>query len=285
MDGYLLLDSGEGRKLEQYGEIVLSRPDPEACWPRSLDRQVWEEVHAVFESKGERGTWNIKKEMPESWKTAVGEFVFNISLSPFKHTGVFPEHRENWKYIKSQISKIKSSNPNVKVLNLFGYTGGSTLAAASAGSEVTHVDSSKPSVAIASQNALDSNLGEAKIRWIVEDARKYVAREVKRGSIYQCIILDPPSYGHGVKNEVWKIEEDLLPLLRECKKILDPKNGFLLLNGYAAGYTAGAYAQLVSAVFEIGKERVECGELRIKESNDRGFELPAGIYARFNFGN
>lgn len=283
MDQYLLLDSGEGKKLEQYGEFVLSRPDPEACWPKSLDQTAWDGAHAVFEAKGEKGSWNIKKDLPESWKVKVGEFVFNISLSPFKHTGVFPEHRENWKYIKSQILNLKSLNPGPKVLNLFGYTGGSTLAAASAGAEVTHVDSSKPSVATASENAQLSGLTDAKIRWIVEDARKYVSREVKRGAKYNGIILDPPSYGHGVKGEVWKIEEDLLPLLQECRALLSEEVGFVLLNGYAAGYTPSAYAQLVSSVFDVSLDQVERGELSIVESTPRAFILPAGIYARFNY--
>jgi 23S rRNA (cytosine1962-C5)-methyltransferase len=267
---YELIDSGEGEKLERFGEFVLRRPDPQAIW-RVERLEDWSKADAVFNN----GKWKEKKELPKFWNVKINDLVFKISLSSFKHTGVFPEHVENWKWISSL---LQSPVSNLKILNLFGYTGGATLAAAKGGAEVTHVDASKPSVARAKENANLSGLDKAPIRWIVDDAAAFVKREIKRGNKYDGIILDPPSFGRGAKGEVWKIEENLMPLLQSCKEIWN--GGFILLNGYAAGYSSDAYAQIVSSVFNIELSKIEKGELYIKEKSERGFVLPAGIFAR-----
>lgn len=276
MNEYELIDSGEGEKLERYGEYVLRRPDPQAIWLKALPGQ-WSKADCEFHN----GKWKINTEVPDSWNVKIGDLIFKIGLSSFKHTGVFPEHVSNWEWIdsilKSIIQNPKSSKP--KVLNLFGYTGGATLAAAKGNAEVTHVDASKPSVARAKENAVLSGLGNAPIRWIVDDAAAFVKREISRGNKYDGVTLDPPSYGRGAKNQVWKIEEGLLPLLKSCKEILSP-GGFVLLNGYAAGYSADAYAQILSSVFNIELSKIEKGELYIKEKSQREFVLPAGIFAR-----
>lgn len=271
LESYELIDSGEGEKLERYGEFVLRRPDPQAIWGK-INPTEWEKADAFFKD----GKWKEKKELPKFWNVKIGELVFKIGLASFKHTGVFPEHASNWSWTENL---LKIENRKLKILNLFGYTGGATLAVAKEGAEVVHVDASKPSVARAKENANLSGLGEAPIRWIVDDALDFVKREIKRGNKYDGIILDPPSFGRGAKGQVWKIEEGLLALLQACKEIWNGK--FILLNGYAAGYSSDAYAQILSSVFGIELSKIEKGELNIKESGERGFLLPAGIFARF----
>lgn len=271
---YALIDSGEGRKLEKFGPYILSRPDPEAIWKRSLGEEKWDKADAVFESESR---WNFRKKLPESWIVEIENLKFQIGLSNFKHTGVFPEHKDNWKWVENQIGGEK-----LKILNLFAYTGGYTLAAAKAGGEVTHVDSSKFSVSRAKENAELSGLKDAPIRYIVDDALAYLKRELNRGNKYDGIILDPPSFGRGLKGQVWKIQEDLLPLLELCRKVLTPEPSFILLNGYAAGFSKEAYAEVLSSVFEIPLAQIERGELFIKEESGRDFFLPAGIFARWS---
>jgi len=202
---------------------------------------------------------------------------FSIELSSFKHTGVFPEQACNWLWIEE---KIKKENRDLKVLNLFGYTGGATLAAAKAGAEVTHVDASKSSISRARKNSELSGLGNAKIRWMLDDAYKFVMREARRSSRYDAIIMDPPSYGRGAKNEMWKIEEDLVPLLEASQKILSKDPVFFLLNGYASGYSALAYKNILSSLFQEKKGKIEAGELAIRDVS--GKLLPAGIFSRWS---
>ncbi len=270
MEGYQLLDTGDFEKLERWGFFVLQRPDPQAFWQKGLSKSEWDKSDAVFDKK-----WIFKNGMPKGWDIFFEGLTFGISLSSFKHTGVFPEHKDNWEWISLQ-TKLNS-----KILNLFGYTGGATLAAAKSGGELTHVDSSKISVEKAKENAKLSGLESAPIRWLVDDAEIFVKKEIGRGNKYDGIILDPPSFGRGAKGEVWKIEKDLIPLLENCKKILK-EGGFLLLNGYAEGYSGDAYAQLLSSVFNIPLSQIESGHLCIPESSSRHFLLPAGIYARFS---
>lgn len=279
MEEYELIDSGGLEKLERFGQFVLGRPDPQAIWKKALPEAEWNKAQAIFNPKTKG--WDKEKGVVDEWVAEIGGLKFNLSLSSFKHIGVFPEHVENWKWLKEQLKakslELRENKP--KVLNLFGYTGGATMAVAKALAEVTHVDASKISVAKAKENAKLNSLEDAPIRWIVDDADKFVKKEISRGNKYDGIILDPPSFGRGVKGEVWKIEEGLLPLLLNCAKILNP-NGFLLLNGYAEGFAPDSYAELLSSVFNLPIEKVESGKLFIKESSSRNFILPAGIYAR-----
>jgi len=277
MSDYELLDSGELEKLERFGQFVLRRPDPQAIWKKALTQEAWSLADASFSNETK---WKAKGDLPKEWPVEIGGFKFSLSISGFKHVGVFPEHEENWAWLSDQLRRKVGAN-KLRVLNLFGYTGGATLALAKAGAEVTHVDSSKISVEKASENAKQNGLGEAKIRWMVDDADGFLKKEIKRGNKYDGIVLDPPSFGKGAKGEVWKIEEGLGSLLEKCKEVLN-QGGFLLLNGYAEGFSPDSYAQALSSVFQIPLDKIESGKLFIKEKTERGFILPAGIYARFD---
>lgn len=269
-----MLDSGLESKLERYGEVVLSRPDPQALWPKQLPEREWQSANGRYERQGREGKWHAEH-LPEQWEMEFGGLKFLIKPTGFKHTGLFPEQLSNWEWMRGRIV------PGAKVLNLFGYTGGATLAAAAAGAEVTHVDASKTAVAWARENAKLSGLEERPIRWIVEDALAYLRREVKRGSRYDGIVMDPPAFGHGPKDELWKFEEHFLELLQLCNELLSDKPLFVLINGYAAGYSPLAFAyNLEPLVKKIGGS-VEYGDLTIEEK-DSGRLLPCGIFARWN---
>ncbi|NQV88519.1 MAG: class I SAM-dependent methyltransferase [Parcubacteria group bacterium] len=274
---YELLDSGDGHKLERYGSVVVARPDPQALWRKNLSVDIWKKADAIFETSKEKTKWNKKDNIPEKWNIELGGLKLRVGLSAFKHTGIFPEQVPNWQWIGDTISK---SNRKISVLNLFGYTGGATLASAKAGAEVCHVDGSKSALAWARDNAELSGLSDKPIRWILDDARTFVLREIKRGKKYDGIIMDPPSFGHGAKKELWKIEEDFLPLLESCKKIISTEPLFFLINGYASGYSPVAYSNNLKAMFEDKKGEIETGELTIEESKT-GRLLPAGIFARW----
>ncbi len=281
--GYELIDSGDGEKLERFGEYILRRPDPQALWQKNLELKDWKGAIAYFERQGESGKWKKKENMPAEWTMDFAGLKFLIKPTAFKHTGLFPEHEENWSWIKEQI--LKANRP-IKVLNLFGYTGGASLAAAQAGAEVIHVDSSKSAIAWAKKNAELSGLDKKPIRWLEDDARKFVQREIKRGNTYDAIIMDPPAFGHGANKEIWKIEEDFNNLLNLCSQILSSEPSFVLVNGYSAGYSALAYENsLMPFVKKYGLSAqaggsIEKGELTIEES-DTGRLLPAGIFARW----
>jgi 23S rRNA (cytosine1962-C5)-methyltransferase len=269
-EGYELLDSGNHEKLERYGDTVIARPDTQAIWK---PKGPWSPA-ARFSWKGGKGAWEITGTIPEPWEAKMEGLSLLAKLTPFKHTGIFPEQAVNWRWSAEVIQKLSSP----AVLNLFGYTGAASVAAAKAGAEVTHVDSSKTSIGWARENAARSGVAEDGIRYILEDTRAFVKREIRRGAKYQGILLDPPAFGRGAKDEVWKIEEDLLGLLEDLKALLDEAPGsFFLLNGYAAGYSPVSFLQLVQSVF--GNVSAEYGELRIEESGGR--VLPAGMYVRF----
>ncbi len=271
---YELLDSGDNMKLERYGSVVVARPETQALWGKSKP-ELWDSAHAVFKFGEKKGSWDIRKQLPEPWTLSRGPIRFAAKLTAFKHTGVFPEQEPNWIWIKDQVKKLGKPN----VLNLFGYTGIATLAAAHPGASVTHVDASKQSLDWASLNAKLSQLEDGSVRWILEDALAFVKREVRRGAKYEGIILDPPAFGRGAKKEVWKIEEDLPKLLEALKQLLsDAPGSFFLLNGYAAGYAPLSFAQAVESAF--GPTNGESGELHIKESNSTR-SIPSGIYVRF----
>ncbi len=274
---YELIDSGNGEKLERFGDITLVRPDPQALWAPALDAATWSKADGRFVRAGASGSWKMSPTVPKEWKISLENLSFAIKPSSFKHVGVFPEHAANWKWITST---IKNSGRKISVLNLFGYTGGATLAALAAGAEVCHVDGSKAAVAIASSNAELSGFKDATVRWIVDDVIAFIKREIKRGKKYDAIVMDPPAFGRGPKGEVWKIEHDFSQLLTLSKELLTPTPLFLLVNGYAAGYSALGYANALEGVF-LGLKNSHCGELTIKDRSGR--LLPAGIFGRIEF--
>lgn len=282
--GYELIDSGEGEKLERFGSIVLSRPDPQALWPKKMPPEKWAEAHAVFKTEeGKKAAWHITKEVPAEWNIELAQLTFTLRLMAFKHVGIFPEHAENWKWIEETVSNASVNAPApIRVLNLFGYTGGATLAALKGGAEVVHVDGSKVSIKYARENAERTGLSSKPVRWILDDAKEFVEREGRRGNVYDGIIMDPPLFGRGPKGEVWNIEHDLVPFLESVKKVLSPDPLFILLNGYASGYSALAYEYALATLLPQ-KAAIERGELTIRETSG-GRLLPAGIFARYKKG-
>lgn len=277
---YELLDSGNKEKLERYGKFILSRPDPQALWGKRLPIAEWQKADAIFTHNGAKGGWKKNSRVPEKWKVEFGGLNFFIKPTAFKHTGLFPEQEPNWQWI---INNIKSAGLNrpASVLNLFGYTGGATLAALSVGAEVSHIDGSKSAITWAKENAALSGLADKPVRWILDDAREFVRREIRRGKRYDGIIMDPPAFGHGPKKELWKIENDFLILMKLCKDALSDKPIFFLINGYSAGYSAIAYGNNLSFIVEKFGGEIEKGELAIEESGSRRL-LPAGIFARWS---
>ncbi len=275
---YELLDSGEGEKLERYGEVVLSRPDPQALWRKNFPEKEWAKADGQFSRQGKNGSWKLKSDTPQKWQIRFGELGFWIKPTAFKHTGLFPEQESNWRWIQETIRESK--RPPVSVINLFGYTGGATLAAAHEGAAVCHVDGSKAAISWAKSNAELSGLAGAPIRWILDDVRKFVEREIKRGKHYDAIIMDPPAFGHGNDKEVWKIESDFLPLMDLCIELLSPDPLFFLINGYASGYSAVAYHTNLSTLTERFGGTVESGELTLQEKDAQRL-LPCGIFARW----
>ena len=271
---YELLDSGDNMKLERFGNVVVARPETQALW-RKRRPELWEKADAVFTFRDKKGAWDVRKGVPEAWELSWGPTRFLARLTNFKHTGVFPEQEPNWLWLRERIDALEGP----KVLNLFGYTGIASLAAAHAGALVTHVDASKQSLDWAHENARLSDIPEDRIRWILDDALAFAKREARRGASYDGIVLDPPAFGRGAKGEVWRIEEDLPALLATLKEILsDTPGSFFLINGYAAGYAPYSFAQAVESTF--GETGGECGELHIKESSSERV-IPAGIYVRF----
>ncbi len=283
---YELLDSGGNEKLERFGAITLARPETQALWKKQKP-ELWDTAHATFAFHDKKGSWQIQMPVPDSWVVVRNGLPLIARLTSFKHTGIFPEQSPNWEWLTQVV------RPGMKVLNLFGYTGAATVTAAlaglrlagegsghtEAGASVTHVDASKQSLDWAHENARLSDIGEDRIRWILDDALSFAKREARRGAKYEGIILDPPAFGRGAKGEVWKIEEDLPKLLDTLKNILSDKPGsFFLINGYAAGYAPRSFAQAVESIF--GETSGECGELFIQESSSTRF-IPAGIYVRF----
>ncbi len=286
---YELIDSGEGEKLERFGAYVIRRPDPQALWKKNLAPKDWADAHASFVREGNgiagragsTGKWIFKKTneniAPKIWNIEFGGLNLKISPTPFKHTGLFPEQLANWQWTEDL---IKNAGKEVSVLNLFGYTGGASLAAAKAGASVCHVDASKSAIAWAKENAALSRLEDKPIRWILDDAFEFVRKEIKRGKKYDGIIMDPPAFGHGPDGEVWKIENDFIEFIEECKKLLSDDALFFLVNGYAAGYSSVAYRQNISDLSEKFGGSVEDGELALEESGGKRL-LPCGIFARW----
>lgn len=279
---YELLDSGDGEKLERFGTYVLRRPDPQVLWKKN-NEFAWNGADAFFSKQGARGSWAIGKNVPERWQIEMNGLYFYVRPTSFKHTGIFPEQASNWNWIEKKVSAARKDygNKKPKILNLFGYTGGATLAAAKAGAEAVHVDGSKVAISWAKENAELSGLGDAPIRYILDDARSFVKREVRRGNRYDGIVMDPPTFGRGAKGEVWKLEEHFSELFDLCASILSDTPIFFLVNGYAAGYSSLAYKNNLEILVTAYGGVAEAGELAIEESGS-GRLLPAGIYARWS---
>ena len=276
MKGYKLIDSGDGEKLERFGSTVLARPDPQALWRKHLPESQWKAADGYFTRTEAGGDWKYKKEKPDKWQIEHGGLKFLINPTSFKHTGIFPEQAVNWDWMRD----VLKGNEGADVLNLFGYTGGASLACAQVGAKVVHIDGSKSAIAWARENAELSGLVDKPIRWILEDARIFVGREVKRGNKYDGIIMDPPAFGHGANKEVWKIEEDFLPLVEDCIKLLKDKPLFFIINGYSAGYSAIAYRNVLQVLVEKFGGSIEIGELTLEETVTKRL-LPCGIFARW----
>jgi len=291
---YELIDSGDGEKLERFGAHVLSRPDPQALWKKH-DQALWKNVSGSFTRDEKKGEWALSKDLPARWEISFSGLKFVIKPTAFKHVGLFPEQSVNWRWLSSIILEADNSRPvesstssaSSTILNLFGYTGGATLACSQAGAHVVHVDGSKAAIAWARENAELSHMGKNPIRWILDDARTFVKREIKREKKYEGIIMDPPAFGHGPDNELWKIEEHFLPLVDDCMKLLTDKPLFFMINGYSAGYSAVAYENILKPLVIKYGGSIEIGELTLEESGTKGVSghgrlLPCGIFARWS---
>lgn len=279
--GYALLDSGAGRKLERFGSVTVDRPEPQALWQPQLDKSRWQQAAAVFSASGEddeKGKWRIDKPVPDSWPVEAGGVTMQCRLQGLWHLGLFPEQQPHWQWMASHVGSVKSERP--RVLNLFGYTGAASLIAAKAGAEVTHVDASKKAVQWARDNQAASGLTSAPIRWIVDDAVKFVAREVRRGRAYHAIIVDPPKFGRGPEGEVWDLYAGIAPLLQDCAKLLADSNAALILTSYAIRSSAIAFDQLMRQTLISRKGNFESGELAIAEASGR-YVVPTSLYVRW----
>ncbi|MBN3582370.1 class I SAM-dependent methyltransferase [Algoriphagus aestuarii] len=281
---YELLDTGGFEKLERFGQFILSRPEPQAIWDKSLPDHEWKkQVHAHFakeKNNPEKGQWEQLKKMPHNWsisyKNSDGlSLKLNLAQTSFKHIGLFPEQAVNWDYLYQKIKNSPITAP--KVLNLFAYTGAASVAARAAGAEVTHLDSVKQVVTWSRHNMESSGLEG--IRWIVDDAMKFIKREARRGNKYQGIILDPPAYGRGPDGEKWVLEEQINEMLKVCAEILDPENHFLLLNMYSLSFSSLIATNLIKTNFK-NVRNAEHGELYLNDSFDK--KLPLGIFYRFS---
>ncbi|MCE9592858.1 MAG: class I SAM-dependent methyltransferase [Planctomycetes bacterium] len=283
---YELLDSGAGEKLERFGPVTLRRPDPQALWLRRQDEHAWNDAHLAFErdaeSGGKRGTWRVSRSAPQVARGANPEWTIAwrgarclVRPTPFKHVGVFPEQATNWSWLAARANAFDVERP--RLLNLFGYTGTASIVAAQAGYAVTHVDASKTSLAWLKDNARASGLADDAVRIVLEDALAYVRREVRRGSRYHAIVLDPPHFGRGPKGETWQFEEHLAPLFEALGKLLESR-AVLVLSAYAFGTSPLALANLLES---LPDGEVEAGELALTESGAAPRLLPCGFCARF----
>ncbi len=247
---YELLDASGGERLERWGDIILIRPDPQILWDTPKKDPRWKQAHARYHrSNTGGGQWERYRSIPDSWQIAYGELLFALKPMGFKHTGLFPEQAVNW---DAMAALIKKENRPVRVLNLFGYTGAATLACVAAGAHVTHVDASKGMVAWGKENAVASGLADRPMRWLVDDCGKFVQRELRRGNTYDGILMDPPSYGRGPGGEVWKLEEQIYPLVAECVKLLSDAPLFFLINSYTTGLSPSVMQYVLGSLLPTG---------------------------------
>ncbi len=279
---YELLDTGEGEKLERWKDITLARPDPQIIWPKS-EIALWKKVHGHY-SRSEKGggDWAFHQKLPERWTVSYKNLRFYVKPTGFKHTGLFPEQQINWNWMEAQIRKgIKRGMEKPKILNLFGYTGGATLACAAAGAQVTHVDAAKGMVQWAKENKELSKLPDTSFRWIVEDAMRFVQREIRRGNFYDGILMDPPSYGRGPNGEVWKLENELYSLVENASQLLSDKPLFFLINSYTTGFQASVLANILSLCIQRKRGgMVDAQELGIPITSSNTV-LPCGNTGRW----
>ena len=285
---YEVIDCSQGEKLERWGKYLLVRPDPQVIWDTPKREKGWKRMNGHYHrsSKG-GGEWEFF-DLPQEWTIHYNlpinkELTFHLKPFSFKHTGLFPEQAANWDWFSQLIKAETDQGHAIKVLNLFAYTGGATLAAAAAGAHVTHVDASKGMVTWAKENAISSGLGDAPIRWLVDDCVKFVEREIRRGNRYDAIIMDPPSYGRGPKGEIWKIEESVYPLIQLCQQILTDNPLFFLINSYTTGLQPAVLSYMMSTVLKPYKGSVTAAEIGLPVSSN-GLVLPCGASGRFQKG-
>lgn len=276
---YKILDMANGEKVESWNGIILTRPDPQILWNEKQNKQIWSKSDAIYHrSNSGGGHWEIKNNIPERWTVNYKDLVFNIKLMGFKHTGLFPEQAINWDYM---IDKIKKSKRKIKVLNLFAYTGGATVACAYAGADVVHVDSSKGIVSWAKENIISSGLEDKYVRFIVDDVVKFVEREIRRGNKYDAIIMDPPSFGRGKNGEVWNIEESLFKLVKLCEQVLSDNPLFFIINSYTTGMSKTVLENILSLTINKKYEgKISSEEIGLPMENSN-LILPCGIYGRW----
>lgn len=282
---YEVIDCSKGEKLERWGDYLLVRPDPQVIWDTPKKETGWRKMNGHYHrsSKG-GGEWEFFQ-LPKEWTIQYSlpinrKLTFHLKPFSFKHTGLFPEQAANWNWFSQLIADAVSKGRSVKVLNLFAYTGGATLAAAAAGASVTHVDASKGMVNWAKENAISSGLKDAPIRWLVDDCVKFVEREIRRGNHYDAIIMDPPSYGRGPKGEIWKIEESVYPLIRLCSQILTDNPLFFLINSYTTGLQPAVLSYMISTVLDTANGTVTASEIGLPVSSS-GLVLPCGASGRY----
>jgi len=274
---YEILDMANGEKLERWGEIILVRPDPQIIWKDKSFIKLWNTYNARYNrSKTGGGSWEYKTKLPENWKVKYKDLTFNIKPMGFKHTGLFPEQAFNWDWM---IDKIKNANRPIKVLNLFAYTGGASVACLYAGASVCHVDSSKGMVQWAKENVMASGLEERPIRYIVDDVQKFLEREIRRGNYYDAIIMDPPSYGRGTKGEIWQFEENISDLIKKSIDVLSDNPLFFLINSYTTGISSTVLENMLKLNVKY-KGEFSSGEVGLP-MKDSKLILPCGIYARW----
>ena len=284
-NGYEVIDCSKGEKLERWGDYLLVRPDPQVIWDTPKTNRGWSRMNGHYHrsSKG-GGEWEFFQ-LPKEWTIQYSlpinkKLTFHLKPFSFKHTGLFPEQAANWNWFSQLIADAVSKGRQVKVLNLFAYTGGATLAAAAAGASVTHVDASKGMVTWAKENAISSGLKDAPIRWLVDDCVKFVEREIRRGNHYDAIIMDPPSYGRGPKGEIWKIEESVYPLIQLCSQILTDNPLFFLINSYTTGLQPAVLSYMISTVLGTANGTVTASEIGLPVSSN-GLVLPCGASGRY----
>ena len=280
---YEVLDTSTGEKLERWGDYLLVRPDPQVIWESDKKNPGWRKMNGHYHrSKAGGGEWEFF-DLPQEWQIHYGKLTFHLKPFSFKHTGLFPEQATNWDWFSKLIRDALSQNPDrqIKVLNLFAYTGGATLAAANAGAAVTHVDASKGMVTWAKENAISSGLGEKPIRWLVDDCVKFVEREIRRGNKYDAIIMDPPSYGRGPKGELWKIEESIFPFIQLTSQILSDDALFFLVNSYTTGLQPAVLSYMINlAIVNKFGGSVTASEIGLPVK-DTGLVLPCGASGRW----
>lgn len=274
---YEVLDTSDGEKLERWGDYILVRPDPQVIWSTPHEHPGWKKKNGHYHrsSKG-GGEWEFF-DLPEQWKISYRDLNFHLKPFSFKHTGLFPEQAVNWDWFSD---KIRNAGRPIKVLNLFAYTGGATLAAAGAGASVVHVDASKGMVNWAKENAAESGLKDAPVRWLVDDCKKFVEREIRRGHHYDGIIMDPPSYGRGPKGEVWKMEESIFPFIMLCTQLLSDEPLFFLVNSYTTGLAPSVLNYMLSVALKKYGGYVEAEEIGLPVTSS-GLILPSGASGRW----